>query len=261
MSPMWRFSLRRLSVPIAVTGLRGTGKTMLSDALFGEISHGYVPAGQSEDRERHRVLVRTSHGKFRSELVVVPGQESEERGNALAHMLEGGSYPEGVIHVVCWGYNKVWKANERAIISEEIKARRNGIDLDSVLAWHRRLELRDFEDTCARLKNAWDHKSRLWLIVAVSKCDLFWPQRAAARDYYLPGSPDGESDFCAALRGLVSYVGEGNLDRLAVVPVSSYIESYEFDPELAGQSTTLDFPQSSNLVSRFRALVGEFCER
>jgi hypothetical protein len=42
------------SVPIAVTGVRGAGKSVIYDALAGRIGKSYVPAGRSEHMDRFR---------------------------------------------------------------------------------------------------------------------------------------------------------------------------------------------------------------
>jgi hypothetical protein len=198
---------------------------------------------------------------------VVPGQESEQRTIALAKMFEGGNFPAGVIHVTCWGYNKIWEAGDRAAVSERIVDENKIVDMASVCNWNKRAELEDFKATCDLLKDAWEHHSQLWLIVAVAKCDLFWSDLDIARDYYIPGKPSPpppgaadppELEFRDVLRDLVQYIGEANCKKLAVVPVICYPETYKFDRTVT-QQTNADSARTAAMVNQFRKLVGEFC--
>jgi hypothetical protein len=268
MKPMWPISVRRPTTPIAVTGLRGAGKTLLYDTLLGKVRNDYVPPGRSDTYEKHRSVIKSGETKVRAATVVVPGQRSDPRSDALERMFAEGRSPAGVIHVVCWGYNRIWEAGERQAVSDQIAAGSgNRADLAAIRDWNLREELSDFTETCELLKNAWERKSRVWLIIAVTKCDLFWPERTTARDYYIPGrparpapdEPPRESEFCEELRSLVRYVGESNCDRLAVLPVSCYPEEYKFDG--ITQSRAWNISQTSASINQFRGVVGEFCAR
>ena len=59
----------------------------------------------------------------RVSLVVVPGQASTDRGDALARLFDArlGFAPSGLIHVVCWGHNTV-APEERRTISKATEA-------------------------------------------------------------------------------------------------------------------------------------------
>jgi hypothetical protein len=263
--PMLPLSLYRPTLPLVVTGLRGAGKSVLYDSILGKVGNSYVPGGQSFDVEPHRTFIRTKESKIRVQAMVLPGQDSDERSVALVKFFGNRNYPTGVIHATCWGYSTVWDPADRRSVVDEITGEGKKVKIEEIQKWNLREELVDFKDTCDLLAGAWERRSRVWLIIAVTKCDLFWPDIGKARDYYIPGrpspsqpgAPPRESDFCDALRGLVEYVGGGNL-KVAVVPVSCYPQEYKF--ERVSKKAGLDLGTTSVLVNRFRTLVGEFCE-
>jgi hypothetical protein len=263
--PMWPLSLYKPTLPVVVTGLRGAGKSVLYDSIIGKVGNSYVPEGESSDVEPHRTLIRTQRSKIRAQAMVLPGQDSYERSAALVKIFGDRNYPAGVIHVTCWGYSTAWDPVDRRSVVNEITAEGKQVQIEEIQKWNLREELVDFNNTCELLMNAWERRSKVWLIIAATKCDLFWPDIGKTRDYYIPGRPTSprpaepprESDFCQALRGLVEYVGAGNL-RVAVVPVSCYSQEYKFDR--VTKSAGLDLGTTSILVNRFRTLVGEFCE-
>jgi hypothetical protein len=271
MKPMSRIALLRQTTPIAITGLRGAGKTLLYESLIGKVGQSgvdYVVKGRSNDVEKHKTLLISRNGKIRIGAIVIPGQDSDERGAALGKYFSGGKFPAGVIHVVCWGYNRIWESYERQSVRQELSVKRVPVDLEAVNKWNLNRELRDFTDTCQLLKDAWGtRKKQVWLIIAVAKCDLFWPQMADVRDYYIPNASvsapreaaQRESEFCGILRDFVGYVGEANC-RLAVVPVSCYPEEYMFEPGIA-RAAEANPARTQVLVNTFRNMVGEFCAR
>jgi hypothetical protein len=259
LKPMFRFSLYRPKVPIAVTGHRGTGKTLMYDAIMGKVGTNYVPPGKSQDAEPHRVILNARSGRTRCEVIVVPGQLSHERDDALDSLTTDGAFPTGLVHVTCFGHNTVWSASDRAIVGGELALGARGLNRDVVRWRNLDQEALEFEDLCNRLRGAWHRKTGVWLILAVAKCDLYWSRIDEARDYYLPGSAD--SRFAAALRGLVGHVGEANFAGLAVLPLSCYPEAHEFDPTLRKSRPELDQRQATVLVDRFRTVIGDFCGR
>jgi hypothetical protein len=72
--------LRRLwfsrgTVPIAITGLSGAGKSLLYDGLSDAIGLRYEPPGQSADAERHRSRFRIGPRTVKVAVEVIPGQQ------------------------------------------------------------------------------------------------------------------------------------------------------------------------------------------
>lgn len=256
---MLPFSLYRPRLPIAVTGHRGTGKTLLYDAIVGKVGTNYVPSGKSPTAEQHKVVLTAKAGRARCEVIVVPGQHSVERDDALDSVMADGAFPTGLIHVVCFGHNTVWHSSDRATVGAELALGASGLSPQSVRARNLDQEVVEFENLCNRLRDAWHRKTGIWLVIAVAKCDLYWSEIDRARDYYLPGA--AETPFTTALRGLVGHVGESNFAGLAVLPLSCYPEAHEFDPTLPKSRPELDQRQATVLVDRFRTVVGDFCGR
>ena len=272
MRPMLPITLRRPKIPIAVTGMGGAGKTMLYDALLGQVDLDYKLKGRSEQVETHKTVIATADGKLRVKTIILPGQDRRPRQDALERDFSESRSPAGVVHVVCWGYNRVWKPYQRqAVLGDLVAAGKMPERLDNQGARLAALEavrernlaeeINDFRQTCERLKGAWEGR-RGWLVIAIAKCDLFWEDRDAARDYYIPGpgAPSTGSDFRQILRELIDYLEPENCD-VAVVPVSCYQESYTFERAEISRPTHIESPQISALISNFRSLVGEFCAR
>jgi hypothetical protein len=261
------WNLFRSETPVAVTGLRGGGKSMLYDSLQGKVNLvDYPVRGRSKDVESHKSIIRMNDDKARVRAVVIPGQESEQRNIAVDRYFSESRFPAGVIHVVCWGYNRIWEASERRTVRRDLAARQGPVDLDGILDWNRDKELEDFRDTCALLIDTWGGNNRPvgWLIIAVAKADLYWQQQDTACDYYIPhdhvpsdAEAPKESEFCGELRKLVNSLGATRL-RLAVVPVSCYPERYLFESGIS-QPTSGGPVLVNALVNNFRGLVGEFC--
>src|SRR5271155_3497910 len=188
--PMFPLSLYRPTLPIAVTGLRGTGKTVLYDSIIGKVDNSYTPSGVSRDIEPHRTFIKTMSSKVRAQAIVMPGQDSDERGRAQESMFGHERYPAGVIHVVSWGYSTVWEPGERRSVLEDLKAKGTQAEISAIHEWNLGEEFSDFSRTCDILENAWQRHSGMWLIIAVAKSDLFWHDINTARDYYIPAGPE-----------------------------------------------------------------------
>ena len=262
------FPLR--SVPIAITGVRGAGKSVIYDALADRIGGSYVPRGRSEELEIHEVKTGQRGQRRRSTVNIVPGQVSYNRGQAFTNMFLNGNRPMGVIHVVTWGYDWIWGQAERQAILQYLRGRGTEPDLASLLFENRKAELKFFRDTCDLIRQAWSSRPPgRWLIVAVAKADLYWPAIDQARNYYLPDSnQNGESEFRVILRSLVADLHEGGIKHLAVLPVSSMSKPFDFS-----ESTHFDFHttitaksvlgerQRQALVSALQQTVGEFNEK
>ncbi|MFE1171130.1 hypothetical protein [Streptomyces sp. NPDC058773] len=233
------FGLARHAV--ALTGEPGAGKTVLFDALSQEVRLGDTEKGRSPDREEgHRNFLLGSL-RVRVSVMVVPGQESVQRERALNRTLSGRTSPQGIIHVVCWGYNKMWDRRGQQAMERGVRDSAGTLSPDALRAWHLEKELTDFEDLCDRItQTRAAERSLRWLLVAVTKSDLYWDGIDEARDYYIPGGSAvpsaGESGFCTALRDLADH----NDLRIAVVPMSAQLIRHTFSETLAPQLSRLD---------------------
>ena len=183
----------------------------------------------------------------RSTVSVVPGQVSYDQGQAFTNMFLNGNRPMGVIHVVSWGYDWVWGQAERQAILQYLRGTGTEPDLASVRAENRKGELKFFRDTCDLIRQAWSSRpAGRWLIVAVTKADLYWPMIDQARNYYLPDSnQNGESEFRSILRSLVADLQEGGIKHLAVLPISSLSKPFDFS-----EATHFDFQTTITAESK-----------
>jgi len=243
-----RLWLLRGSSPIAITGMPGAGKTVLFDALMNRIDTEYVAPGKSSTGERHRVLLRTPQQRTRASVIVVPGQISEERNTLLAKIFADGNSPAGVIHVVCWGFNEAWSGSSDGLV-EELQPSSDR-DVDELLRLRRVAELKDFRDLRLRLTHRSVQRKLKWMIILVTKSDLFWSDIGATRDYYIPRAPGAVEPFGEELRRLTSDHG-GFPERLAIIPFSSLPDNHSFANELSPRGSQLDRLQRKALRNNF----------
>lgn len=285
----WLPFVLQSQVPIAITGERGAGKTALYAMLTGNRAADRHQT--SEIPEYQRLAIHSPSGRLRSTFVVVPGQDSDKHRPTLDRLF-AGSGPRGVIHVVSAGYDWVWNSFGREILEDQLRReaaeradeitlltkqdgdatgvarltelrRLAGHDID----WHlreqlRRSELDRFRELCENyLQPAWRRTQRpVWLIVAVTKCDLWWDHRDQVRSYYLPGAGSHDSDFAAELHDLVHVLDQDRLRRLAVMPVASYPDTYRFSRTVRERRPALGMAETGGMVDRFRNVLGEFCD-
>lgn len=250
--------LGRAGNPIAITGQPGAGKTVLYDSLVDRIGPDYQPPGQSHNREKHRTVVRSGETQRRSSVIVVPGQRSNNQAAAFDELLATGTGPIGIVHTVCWGYNTPWNAGNRATMLDEIRASGDPLDEASVRGWHLAGELADFQVLADKLTISGALDRLRWLVVAVGKCDLFWSEIAAAREYYIPvpGRPTADSPFGEVLRGLTA---DGKNDvKLAVLPITSFSRDHDFGVGLPKQHPQFDAARTAAVRNQFFTVLGRF---
>jgi hypothetical protein len=256
------------SVPILITGSRGAGKSVIYDAITDRIGESYTPGGASEQIDRRRVKTGQRR-KQRSTARIVPGQfASEDQERVFFDMFRNGNRPRGVIHVVSWGYEWIWDRNRRRAVCEFLRnTKKVEPDLAALRADNLSQELQSFRQLRNRLKAAWSPRpAGAWLILAVTKCDLYWPKIDVARQRYLPtGNRDKVSEFRSLLSSLVVDADDGNLKRFAVLPVSSlstpfdFSESTDFDfRDAIAVEPSLKVAQRRALINKLQLTIGEF---
>jgi Cdc6-like AAA superfamily ATPase len=239
--------------PVTITGSPGTGKTVLYDALTGNVRSGSADSTRSSDVERHHTAFRSGGDRRKASFAVLQGQDSKERTTALENMTENKKSPHGIIHVTCWGHNRVWESSGERAIEETLRREHPGFGTEEVRAWHLEKETAAFHDLCTRLFNRKNAERLKWLIVAVSKADLYWERISAARDHYIPHNPAHESEFCTLLRDLTN----SRDIQVAVLPMSSRLIAHRFLPNLPKRLFQLDYVQIGALGQHFtRTLQG-----
>lgn len=265
----WLNPLAAARIPIAVTGMRGAGKSTLADGFAKDIAVStYRERGMSSSEEARRVLAKTRTGKKRFQIVVVPGQKNADDVGGLTtfdSVFGTNRYPDGVVYLAAWGYSRIWgETQERAVLQTIATDRHVSVDrvtLEDVRNYNLTYELADFQLTCEQIKRSWANarSRRLWLVIAVSKADLFPNSLSEASHYYIPAVEQAhDSQFAKELRSLVGYIGESRLSRLAVVPISTYPREFSLGHHTVYPAGGAGFTRA--LLLNFRRMVGEFCD-
>jgi hypothetical protein len=179
--------LRHRYPTVAVTGMTGVGKTRLADRLTRRASaEGGQEVGSAVMERRTRRTARLRGYRFR----VVPGENAATRLGALDEVFHDEPV-DGVLHVVANGF---------------ATPRRTGGTTGTAAATREEqlaAELEDWAITAHRIASMAVRRERpTWLIVAVTKADLFADDVEAAVHHYSPGSGTPFGDKLDELRAL-----------------------------------------------------------
>jgi hypothetical protein len=187
---------------VAVTGMTGVGKSQLADRLTRRASgNGVVEVGSAVMERRTRRSRRLQGFRF----LVVPGDNAATRLGALDEVFHDEPV-DGVIHVVANGYATPRRTAgttgpATATREEQLAA-----------------ELEDWTITSHRIASmAVRREKPIWLVIAVTKTDLYPDHVDEALHYYSPGSGSPFGDKVDALRALAG----GAKLSIDVLPVSS----------------------------------------
>jgi hypothetical protein len=193
---------RRRFPTVAVTGMTGVGKTQLADRLAGRSpSSGVAEVGSAVMERRTRRSPRLHGFRF----LVVPGDNAATRLGALDEVFHDEPV-DGVVHVVANGH-----ATPR---------RTAGTTGAATATREQQLaaELEDWSITAHRIASMAVRRDKpVWLVIAVSKADLYAEGLDEAVRYYSPGSGSPFGDKVDELRALAG----GARLSVDVLPVSA----------------------------------------
>ena len=189
--------LRHRFPTVAVTGMSGVGKTRLVDRLTRRPSSEVTTEIGSAVMERRTSKSAQLKGfRFR----VVPGDNAATRLSALDEVFYDEPV-DGVIHVVSYGHATPRGSQREVTSADQLAA-----------------ELEDWTITAHRIASMAVRRERpVWLVIAVTKADLFPGQVDEAVRYYSPGSG---SPFAKRLDDLRALAGSANIS-VDVLPVSA----------------------------------------
>ncbi len=193
---------RRRYPTVAVTGMTGAGKTMLADRLARRSTNSTAGDVGSATLERRTRKTSKMNG-FR--FLVVPGDNAATRLGALDEVFHDEPV-DGIVHVVANGY-----ATPRPV---------GGVTGTAVATREEQLaaELEDWTITAHRIAAMAVRRDKpVWLIIAVTKADLYPGELDAAVRYYSPG---GGSPFGEKVEELRALAGKAKLS-VDVLPVCS----------------------------------------
>jgi len=193
---------RRRFPTVAVTGMTGVGKSQLADRLAGRASTtGAGEVGSAVMERRTRRSARLQGFRF----LVVPGDNAATRLGALDEVFHDNPV-DGVIHVVANGY-----ATPRRTAGTTGAA-------SATRAEQLAAELEDWAITSHRIASLAVRRDQpLWLVIAVTKTDLYPDEIDDVVHYYSPGSGTPFGDKVDELRALAG----GAKLSVDVLPVSS----------------------------------------
>lgn len=231
---------------IAIVGPGAVGKSVLADHLTGTAQKkGYEVPSMSRKAESRRTK---SFGN-RIAITVSPGQAGPKI-DTYNEVFDTTNPVDGVVFTVASGY-----ISSRDKFGTEANIARG---IDSISKWRElglATELKELREVVALIR-ACNAKSRrpTWLLVAVTKADLFYSEISSVEEYY---SPHGTSEFSSILNGLVLDAGKDNFTWDAL-PVCSVLEDFIYADDVVKSS--LNSGERDHYLSQLLKRMGEMCQ-
>jgi hypothetical protein len=233
---------------IGFFGIPGIGKSVLFDYLNGRgLQPNYVLPPASTRAENRRVVFRTQHAA----LCVVPGQDSPPKQEAIDNLFREKAVVDGIIYVVANGLPQLRNPVARKKLIKDNKI----TTVAKFQKHHKVLELDELRAVCERIQLSLRGATRKpkWMMVAVTKTDLYQSQLGDVCEYY---SPEGESPFADYMRGFMSRVGTDNFSW-QMAPVCCCLEPFEWNGECL-ESQVTERQRNAQLV-RFLEQLEKSC--
>lgn len=230
---------------VVVTGAAGSGKTVFTTSLHGEIKdHEWENPVTSTAVERNAITL----GDWTKIFSVLPGQHIAAREVGLHEAFNKHNGLDGVVHIVDFGYT-----TSRSDVASS-KLIESGVDtIEKVRDYNLQNELIEFKGVCNLIANACaNERGPKWLIIAVNKADLYLEELDKAKNYY---HRDGMGPFVEEITSLIQRVGTNRL-LLRTVPICPKPKPFEWNnqkkiPELKS------FEEPTDYMKNFVAIVSE----
>ncbi len=224
---------------IVFTGLSGVGKSVLLDFLTGKgFEQGYQPPKPSQSVEKGKLSKTLKKDKPRMAISVLPGQDDFPRLQGLDEIFLGKKGVDGVIHVVSNGF-----IDER---SSDVRGEKKLQSIEQFRQHQLKQELIDLDATCEIIrKSIHKHQKPKWMLIAVTKVDLFYDKLDEAKGYY---SPNSKSKFAKRLKELQIQVGTDNF-RWETVPVCAWLNDFEWNNQI--QPSVLKVDERDHFIANF----------
>lgn len=229
---------------IVVLGRAGVGKTMLVNRLK-DVGIYYETKFPGVSRKLEYDVVDIESNPHT--ILVIPGQKFTERDLGIQTTFEEGKKIDGIIYVVDWGYTTLRDDVIRQTLID------SGIDsIEKIRQINIESEIIDFSEIVNKISNINDNdKLPKWLIILITKVDLFESKLVLAKSHY---HPNGNSEFSKLLIKLNE--NTNNNIRMEMVTTSSTIDSYSW-----GNATQNSEHKTSEYhVGKFKEFVQNLSE-
>jgi len=181
-------------------------------------------------------------------MIVVPGQHSTTRIDTAEATILGKKPPEGIIHVVANGF-----ATIRGETTHHLKESAKWKTVAAMQKWRKSQEIEELKQVCEWVRQAHRrYRKPMWLLLVVTKYDLFADDLSIKNDYY----PGGRGAVVSMLDELTRQVGSDNFGWQAAA-ACSWLEPFDWKGHsIPSQLTGL---QRDSFITELTKQVLTFC--